>query len=73
MVQRRRFGTAVLGLLSFTFADPAFDAEFAINSVRFGKAVINIRAQSVEWDPTPVVLLDTGQFGATQGGRHNEF
>ena len=36
-----------------TFADPTFDAQFAVHSVRLGKPVIYLCAQSVKRDPAP--------------------
>src|SRR6476660_4589599 len=46
---RLRFGRLVLA-----FADPAFDAELAVNGQRFGETVINVRAQRVQRNAAPV-------------------
>src|SRR6266571_1110276 len=57
-----------LGFLAFglAFANPAFDAQFAIDGGGLSKAVINVSPQSVQRHPAPVILLDAGQFGAAQ-------
>src|ERR1051326_4476160 len=48
----------------FAFANPAFDSEFAIHCIGFGKAVINFGSKGMERHPAPMILLDTGQFCA---------
>src|SRR5262249_17406342 len=63
----------LLGLLRFAFADPAFDAEFAIDSMGFGKAIINIGAERVQGDSTPVILLDAREFGAAEAAGTADF
>src|SRR6266436_3053309 len=57
-----------LGFLAFSlaFANPALDAQFAIDGAGFSKAVINVSPQSVQWHAAPVILLDAGQFSAAQ-------
>src|ERR1051326_937080 len=63
----------VRSLLGFTFANPAFDAELAVNSVGLRKAVINIGPQRMERDAAPVILLDTRQFGSAQTASATDF
>src|SRR5438270_446376 len=53
-----------LVFLRFAFANPAFHAQLAVYSFRFSKTVINIRAQGVQRDPAPMVLLDPRQLGS---------
>src|SRR3954468_5916680 len=50
----------------FAFADPTFNAELAIDGVRFGETVVDVRAQGVQRNAAPMVLLDAGQFGAAE-------
>src|SRR5437660_2853341 len=50
----------------FAFAYPALNPELTVNGVRFGKAVVNVRPQSVQRHATPVILLDTRQFRAAE-------
>src|ERR1035441_336102 len=60
---RLRLGLFDLGV---AFANPAFDAQLAINRVGLGKSVINVRAQGVQRHPAPMILLDPRQFGPAQ-------
>src|ERR1043166_6549285 len=53
-------GLRLLGL-GFSFADPAFDAEFAIDSVGFGETIFDSGPQRVKRNTAPMVLLHAGQ------------
>ena len=57
-----------LGLLAagLAFANPAFDAQLAIDGIGLGKAIVDVGAQGVQGDAPPVVLLDAGQLGASE-------
>src|SRR3954471_17740826 len=66
--RRNRRGLRLLRPLRlvFTFANPAFDAELAVNGEGFRKAIIDIRAQRVQRNPAPMILLHAGELSATQ-------
>ena len=50
----------------FSFADPAFDTQLAVNSIGLSETVIDFCAEGVERDAAPMILLDPGELGATE-------
>src|SRR5205085_9119508 len=54
------------GFGGFTFANPAFDTQFAINRFGLGETVINVGAKGMQRNTAPVVLLNAREFRATQ-------
>src|SRR6185503_5537430 len=44
----------------------ALDAELSVNGVGLGKAIIDVRAQRVQWHPALMVGLHAGQFRAAK-------
>src|SRR6266545_3654186 len=65
-------GPGFLGFV-FTFANPAFDAEFAVNGEGLGKSIIDVRPQGVQRHPAFVIDLDPGQFCAPEAAGATNF
>ena len=50
-------------------ANPAFDAQLAIQGVGLGKSVINVGPQGVQRHPALMIFLDPGDFRPAQAAR----
>ena len=62
-------GGLELGVLG---ADPALDAELAVDGAGFGETVVDVLAQGMEGDATDAGGLDAGDFGATEAATEAE-
>src|SRR3954463_7041756 len=58
-----------LFLFCLALADPALHSQFAVNRVRFGEPVINIRPQRMQRHPAFMVHFHAGQFRPAQTPR----